>query len=140
MATFTSSRVPLAVQTRSTSASLRIPFIIFSSLLFSSLLFFFFFFLIKQIFTMVLADDLTGNGYLDLLVTAKSGNIYCLDTNIPFHPGTAWYCSLLVPIFFFFTFIPSFLPSLPPSYFLFRLSPNQNRNSYTSGKHRGTLI
>lgn len=42
-------------------------------------------------FSMVLADDLTGNGLVDLLVTTKSGNIYCLGTSISFHPSQAWY-------------------------------------------------
>jgi len=61
-------------------------------------------------FSMVLADDLTSNGFLDLLVTTKSGNIYCLGTSIPFHPSKAW------------------------------LTPNQNRNGYTAGKHRGIYV
>ena len=38
----------------------------------------------------ILADDVTGNGELDLIVSTMSGNIYCLGTHVPFHPAMAW--------------------------------------------------
>ncbi len=57
--------------------------------------------------SMVLADDLTGNGFVDLLVTTRSGNIYCLGTTIPFHPLKAWY--LLSSFFFISNYNAGFL-------------------------------
>lgn len=35
---------------------------------------------------MVLADDLTGDGKMDLLVAGRLGNIFCLSTPAPFDP------------------------------------------------------
>eukprot|EP01026_Neomeris_dumetosa_P062169 TRINITY_DN5875_c0_g1_i5.p2 TRINITY_DN5875_c0_g1~~TRINITY_DN5875_c0_g1_i5.p2 ORF type:complete len:341 (+),score=48.23 TRINITY_DN5875_c0_g1_i5:216-1238(+) len=37
-------------------------------------------------YTMVLADDLTGNGKLDLLVSTMNGNLYAYETPADYHP------------------------------------------------------
>ena len=42
-------------------------------------------------YTMILADDITGNGKMDLLVTTRNGNVYVLGTEMPYHPLLAWY-------------------------------------------------
>jgi hypothetical protein len=39
---------------------------------------------------MVLADDITGNGKLDLVVTTQHGNVYLLGTEAPYHPLNTW--------------------------------------------------
>jgi len=39
---------------------------------------------------MVLADDITGNGKMDLVVTTKSGTIYVLSTDATYHPLKSW--------------------------------------------------
>ena len=41
-------------------------------------------------YSMVLADDLTGNGKMDLLVTTMNGNVVCLGTDVDYHPLKAW--------------------------------------------------
>eukprot|EP00887_Chlorella_sp_A99_P003269 scaffold9.g3269.t1 len=41
-------------------------------------------------YTMVLADDLDGNGKLDLLVSTMNGNLYCIATMTPHHAMLAW--------------------------------------------------
>eukprot|EP00668_Euglena_longa_P003228 GGOE01003776.1.p1 GENE.GGOE01003776.1~~GGOE01003776.1.p1 ORF type:complete len:951 (+),score=255.61 GGOE01003776.1:33-2885(+) len=41
-------------------------------------------------YSMVLADDLSGNGYMDLVVTTMNGNVYLLNTETKFHPLKAW--------------------------------------------------
>ena len=38
----------------------------------------------------VLADDLDGNGRLDLVLATMNGNIYALETPTEFHPLKAW--------------------------------------------------
>lgn len=40
--------------------------------------------------SMVLADDLTGNGVLDLVVTTLAGGVYVYSTETPFTPLKAW--------------------------------------------------
>lgn len=40
--------------------------------------------------TMILADDITGNGMLDLLVTTINGGVYVFETSTPFTPTNAW--------------------------------------------------
>lgn len=35
---------------------------------------------------MVLADDVTGNGMMDLIVSTMNGNIVCLGTDVEYHP------------------------------------------------------
>lgn len=44
----------------------------------------------EQSYSMVLADDLDGNGRLDLLVTTMNGNLYALETSALYHPMKAW--------------------------------------------------
>ncbi|KAK9817910.1 hypothetical protein WJX72_004192 [[Myrmecia] bisecta] len=39
---------------------------------------------------MVLADDLDGNGRMDLLVATMNGNVYCFETPAPYHALRAW--------------------------------------------------
>lgn len=40
--------------------------------------------------SMVLADDITGNGQMDLLVTTISGGVYVFETSTPYTPMNAW--------------------------------------------------
>ncbi|KAF0980719.1 hypothetical protein FDP41_013202 [Naegleria fowleri] len=40
----------------------------------------------EKAYSQVLADDLTGNGKLDLLVSTMNGNLICLSTEAPYHP------------------------------------------------------
>ena len=44
----------------------------------------------EKSYTMVLADDLTGNGMMDLVVTTVGGTVTVLETKTPFHPLKAW--------------------------------------------------
>jgi len=40
---------------------------------------------------MILADDLTANGFIDLLVTTQEGHVYCLSTGAPLaYTSSAW--------------------------------------------------
>lgn len=41
-------------------------------------------------YSMVLADDLTGNGKMDLVVTTMNGNVVCLGTDVDYHALKAW--------------------------------------------------
>jgi hypothetical protein len=41
-------------------------------------------------YAMVLADDLDGNGRLDLLVATMNGNVYAFETPAEYHPLKAW--------------------------------------------------
>lgn len=41
-------------------------------------------------YTQILADDLTGNGRMDLLLSTMNGNMYCFETNTPHNPLRAW--------------------------------------------------
>jgi len=41
-------------------------------------------------YSMVLADDINGNGKMDLIVTARSGSVYVLETEAPYHPLRSW--------------------------------------------------
>jgi outer membrane protein assembly factor BamB len=41
-------------------------------------------------YTQVLADDLTGNGMLDLLVSTMNGHLFCFETDTPWTPLRAW--------------------------------------------------
>lgn len=40
--------------------------------------------------TMVLADDLTGNGQMDLLVTTLQGGVFVFETQAQYHPLKRW--------------------------------------------------
>jgi hypothetical protein len=40
--------------------------------------------------SMVLADDITGNGQMDLLVTTINGGVYVFETATPYTPMNAW--------------------------------------------------
>ena len=44
----------------------------------------------EKSYSMVLADDLTGNGLMDLVVTTISGGVTVFETKTPFHPLKAW--------------------------------------------------
>jgi hypothetical protein len=39
---------------------------------------------------MVLADDISGTGKMDLLVATINGNIYCIATAAKYHPLKSW--------------------------------------------------
>jgi hypothetical protein len=40
---------------------------------------------------MVLVDDMTGNSFLDFIVATDHHNIFCLSTEIPYHPLNTMY-------------------------------------------------
>jgi len=44
----------------------------------------------ENAYGMVLADDLSGDGHLDLVVSTMNGNVYVLNTETRFHPLKAW--------------------------------------------------
>jgi hypothetical protein len=44
----------------------------------------------EKSFSMILADDLTGNGKLDLIVTTVGGTVSVFETGTPFHPLKQW--------------------------------------------------
>mmetsp|Transcript_4558 Transcript_4558/g.9807 ORF Transcript_4558/g.9807 Transcript_4558/m.9807 type:complete len:1070 (-) Transcript_4558:202-3411(-) len=48
-------------------------------------------------YSMVLADDLDGNGRLDLLVTTMNGNVYMFETPSEYHPLKAWTSQVMGP-------------------------------------------
>ncbi len=39
---------------------------------------------------MVLADDMDGNGRMDLVLATMNGNVYCFETGASYHPLKAW--------------------------------------------------
>lgn len=39
---------------------------------------------------MPLADDVTGDGYLDVVVGTMNGQVLVLETSIPYHPMNSW--------------------------------------------------
>ncbi len=41
-------------------------------------------------YSMVLADDLNGDGRTDLLVTTMNGNVYVFETPAKHHPLGSW--------------------------------------------------
>eukprot|EP00760_Papus_ankaliazontas_P003540 PhM_4_TR11621/c1_g1_i1/m.77005 len=46
--------------------------------------------LAEESYNMVLAEDVNGNGMLDLVVSTMNGNIYVIETATKFHPSKAW--------------------------------------------------
>lgn len=38
----------------------------------------------------VLADDMDGNGKMDLILSTLNGNVYCFQTAARYHPLKAW--------------------------------------------------
>eukprot|EP01059_Diplonema_ambulator_P030642 TRINITY_DN532_c2_g1_i4.p1 TRINITY_DN532_c2_g1~~TRINITY_DN532_c2_g1_i4.p1 ORF type:complete len:401 (+),score=117.53 TRINITY_DN532_c2_g1_i4:1206-2408(+) len=44
----------------------------------------------EHVYAQVLADDIDGNGNLDLLVGTMNGNMYAFQTNTPYHPLKTW--------------------------------------------------
>lgn len=41
-------------------------------------------------YSMVLAEDISDNGFLDLIVSTRAGNVYILGTKMPYHPLKSW--------------------------------------------------
>lgn len=39
---------------------------------------------------MPLLDDVTGDGFLDLVIGTVSGQVLLLESSIPYHPLAAW--------------------------------------------------
>lgn len=48
-------------------------------------------------YSMVLADDLDGNGRMDLLVATMNGNLYCFETSAPAEPLATWTAQVRPP-------------------------------------------
>jgi len=44
----------------------------------------------EQTYSMILADDMDGNGMMDLVVTTMNGNAFALATQTPYHPLLSW--------------------------------------------------
>lgn len=44
----------------------------------------------EHVFSMPVIDDLTGDGYLDMLVGTMNGEVLLFETSIPYHPLNAW--------------------------------------------------
>jgi hypothetical protein len=44
----------------------------------------------EKSYSQILAEDITGNGKMDLLVATESGNLFTLGTSIPYHPMKSW--------------------------------------------------
>lgn len=40
--------------------------------------------------SMVLADDVNGDGFMDLVVTTLNGNVYLIETGGRYHPMKSW--------------------------------------------------
>ena len=41
-------------------------------------------------YAQILADDVTGNGMMDLVLATMNGNLYCFETETPYTPMRAW--------------------------------------------------
>lgn len=48
-------------------------------------------------YSMVLADDLNGDGRTDLLVTTMNGNVYAFQTGARHHPLASWTSQVCPP-------------------------------------------
>ena len=46
---------------------------------------------------MVLVDDVTDDGYLDLIVTTMNGNVYLFETGGSYHPLRTWTAEVIHP-------------------------------------------
>ena len=44
----------------------------------------------EHMYSMPLIDDITGDGFLDLLVGTMNGQVLLMETSIPYHPLNAW--------------------------------------------------
>jgi len=44
----------------------------------------------EHIYSMPLADDITGDGTLDIIIGTMNGQVIVLDTNVPYHALNAW--------------------------------------------------
>lgn len=44
----------------------------------------------ENAYAMVLADDVDGNGRMDLVLATMNGNVYCFETGAHYHPLKAW--------------------------------------------------
>ena len=44
----------------------------------------------EHIYSMPLADDVTGDGYMDVVIGTMNGEVLVLETLIPYHPMNAW--------------------------------------------------
>jgi hypothetical protein len=74
---------------------------------------------------MVLADDLDGDGRLELLVATMNGNVYAFDTWQRYHPLKAWPSQVGLPQPFLSpTLITNGFPVMPP------YNPNHKRVSH----------
>merc|ERR1711871_739035 len=44
----------------------------------------------ENTYTMTLADDVTGRGKMELIVSTMNGNIHLFETSTPYHPLRSW--------------------------------------------------
>ncbi len=44
----------------------------------------------ERVVTMPLLDDVTNDGYLDMLIGTMSGELLLFDTSVPYHPLNSW--------------------------------------------------
>ena len=44
----------------------------------------------EHIYSMPLADDVTGDGFLDIILGTMNGQVLVLETEIPYHPMNSW--------------------------------------------------
>ena len=44
----------------------------------------------EHIYSMPLVDDVTGDGYMDVILGTMNGQVLVLETLVPYHPMNAW--------------------------------------------------
>jgi hypothetical protein len=44
----------------------------------------------EHLYSVPLIDDVSGDGYLDLIVSTMNGHVMVLESSVPYHPLNAW--------------------------------------------------